>query len=353
MGLKTTCLGAYPKPDWLPLRDWFQVEKGHTTAGSQVTKLYTETSTETDEEFEKLLDKATGAAVADQVDCGIDIVTDGEQRRENYIHYHCRHLNGFDFENLTRRVLRSGAYETGLPTIRGRIEPGGNHFLDHDWKVAQGFTGRPVKITVPGPITIMDTTANDFYGDDRQLAFDLADALNYEIRALADAGCKYIQVDEPLFARKPDEALAYGVDALERCFDGAPGDVTRVVHMCCGYPSHLDDATYLKADPMCYFQIAEALDSSSIHQLSLEDAHRHNDLSLYEKFTNITIVFGAIAIAKSRIEPPEEIAGRITEVLNHIDRDRLVIAPDCGLGFLGRELAMQKLKNMTAAAGGV
>lgn len=350
MGLKTTCLGAYPKPDWLPVLDWFQIDEGHTTAGSEVTRLYSKAAADADEDFEKLLVKATGAAVADQVDCGIDIVTDGEQRRENYIHYHCRHLKGFDFENLTHKVLRSGAYETDLPTIRSKIEPDGDHFLDHDWRTAQAFTDRPVKLTVPGPITIMDTTANAHYEDERQLAFDLADALNYEIRCLADAGCKFIQVDEPLFARKPTEALAYGIDALERCFDGVPDDVTRVVHMCCGYPNHLDDTTYLKADPQCYFQIAEAMDGSSIHQLSLEDAHRHNDLSLYDKFQNITIVFGAIAIAKSRVEPVEEVVGRITEVLEHIDRDRLVIAPDCGLGFLGRELAMKKLKVMSAAA---
>lgn len=350
MGLKTTCLGAFPKPDWLPLRDWFQIEEGHTKAGSKVTRLYSETTVDADDEFEKMLDKATAAAVADQAECGVGIVTDGEQRRENYIHYHCRHLNGFDFENLTRKALRSGAYETDLPTIRGKIEPNAEHFLDHDWRVAQGFTDRPVKLTVPGPITIMDTTANDYYGDERELAFDLAGALNYEIRALADAGCKHIQVDEPLFARKPAETLAYGVDALERCFDGVPADVSRIVHMCCGYPNHLDDMEYMKADPQCYFQIAEAMDGSSIHQLSLEDAHRHNDLSLFDKFENITIVFGAIAIAKSRIEPVEEIVSRIKQVLDHIDRDRLVIAPDCGLGFLGRELAMDKLKNMTAAA---
>ena len=350
MGLTTTCLGAFPKPDWLPVRDWFQIEEGHTTAGSDVTKLYTETAEAADDEFEALLDKATVAAVNDQVECGIDIVTDGEQRRENYIHYHCRHLEGFDFQNLTRKVLRSGAYETELPTIRGKVVPRGEHFLDHDWRIAQAATDHPVKLTVPGPITIMDTTANDCYTDDRALAFDLADALNYEIRALAAAGCKYIQVDEPLFARKPNEALAYGIDALERCFDGVPPDVTRVVHMCCGYPNHLDDTQYLKADPNCYFQIADAMDASSIHQLSLEDAHRHNDLSLFDRFKRITIVFGAIAIAKSRVEPVEEIAARLSEVLQHVDRDRLVVAPDCGLGFLGRDLAMMKLKNMVAAA---
>lgn len=350
MGLTTTCLGAYPKPDWLPLRDWFQVEKGHTTAGSEVTRLYAQTTAGADAQFEELLDKATGAAVADQVDCGIDVVTDGEQRRENYIHYHCRHLGGFDFENLTHKVLRSGAYETDLPTIRAKIEANTDHFLDHDWRVAQGFTDRPVKLTVPGPITIMDTTANAHYDNERELAFDLADALNHEIRALANAGCKYIQVDEPLFARKPAEALAYGIDALERCFDGVPDDVTRVVHMCCGYPNHLDDTEYLKADPQSYFQIATAMDASSVHQLSLEDAHRHNDLSLYDKFKRITIVFGAFAVARSRVEPVEEIVARVSQVLEHIDRDRIVLAPDCGLGFLGRELAMKKLSNMTAAA---
>ena len=312
--------------------------------------MYSEVTADADAELEAQLVKATGEAIADQIGCGIDLVTDGEQRRENYIHYHCRHLKGFDFENLTHKILRSGAYETDLPTIRSKIEPDGDHFLDHDWKSAQAFTDRPVKITLPGPITITDTTANAFYEDDRQLAFDLAEALNFEVRALADAGCKHIQIDEPLFARKPEAALSYGVEALERCFDGVPDDVTRVVHMCCGYPNHLDDVTYLKADPQCYFQIADAMDASSIHQLSLEDAHRHNDLSLYDRFKKITIVFGAIAIAKSRVETVEEVAGRINEVLEHIDRDRLVIAPDCGLGFLGRELAMKKLKIMAQAA---
>lgn len=350
MGIKTTCIGAFPKPDWVPVRDWFQVEEGLTNAGDEVTQQYTKVMQNSTDEIEHLLDRATVQAVSDQVECGIDIPTDGEQRRENYIHYQCRHLNGFDFSNLTTRVLRNGAYETSLPTIRAKVEAEGEHFLPRDWQVAQDATDRPVKITVPGPITIMDTTANAFYKDDKTLAFDLARALNHEIKALAAAGCRYIQLDEPLFARKPEAALEYGIQALEMCFDGVDENVTRVMHMCCGYPGHLDDDEYIKADPQSYFEIASALDQSSIQQVSIEDAHRHNDLALLEKFTRTTVIFGSIAIAKSRVESVEEVTTRLTQALQHIDRNRLIAAPDCGLGFLTRELAMEKLKVLTEAA---
>ncbi len=350
MTLRTTCIGAYPKPDDLPIRDWFQVSGGLAATGADVTRGYTDAMCEADAHTEALFVRATEQAVTDQVETGIDIPTDGEMRRENYVHYHCRHLTGFDFENLTHRVLRDGAYETELPTISGKIEPRGEHFLDHDYRIAQGFTDRPIKITVPGPTTIMDTTANAHYDDERQLAFDLADALNFEIRALAEAGCRYIQVDEPLFARNVDRALSYGVECLDRCFEGVPDTATRVMHMCCGYPGGLDDTEYHKADPQSYFQLAEAVDRSSVDQISIEDAHRHNDLSLLERFTQSTVIFGAIAIAKSHVEPVEAIAARLTTALNHIDRDRLVAAPDCGLAILGRDLARKKLSNLCEAA---
>lgn len=348
MGLKTTCIGSYPKPDYVPIRDWFQVEDGLTAAGAEVTREANAASE--DDAAEALFVRATKAAVEDQVGCGVDVPTDGEQRRENYIHYHCRHLEGFDFEGLTRRVLRDGAYETELPTIRGRIAPRGENFLTRDFRVAQGFTDNPVKITIPGPTTIMDTCVNAFYEDERQLAFDLADALNFEIRALAAAGCRFIQVDEPLFARNVDRALAYGIECLDRCFDGLPEGVTRVMHMCCGYPNHLDDEDYHKADRQAYFDLAGAVDGSSVDQISVEDAHRYNDLTLLERFEKSTVIFGSVAIAKSRVEPVGEIAARLEAALGHIDRDRLWVAPDCGLAMLGRDLAMQKLTNMCAAA---
>ena len=348
MSITTTCIGAFPKPDYIDIGNFSE-----TGDDEGATRAFSYTQDSADQVPEELLVRATSEAIADQVDCGVDIPSDGEQRRENYIHYHCRHLEGIDFERLTSKVHRNGAAVADLPTIDGAVTPRGDHFLDRDFTIAQGFSDRPVKITVPGPLSIIDTTANLHYGNERDLAFDLADALNFEIRALAEAGCKYIQVDEPLFVRKVDDALAYGVECLDRCFDGLPDDVTRVMHMCCGYPGHLDDETYLKADPECYMQLARAVDASSVQQVSIEDAHCLNDLALLERFENTAIILGVVTIASSRVESSEYIEQRLRLALEHIDHDRLLAAPDCGLMMLGRELAMAKLKNMCTAAAAV
>ena len=348
MGIQTTCIGAYPKPDYINIANWSETDS--TAAEDQKIRGFTYVSDTPELVSDELLDRATCEAVQDQVACGIDIPTDGEQRRENYIHYHCRHMNGLDFDRLTSRVHRDGAAFADLPTITGKIEPAGEHFLGRDYEVAQSFSTNPVKVTVPGPVTIIDTTANDYYKSERELAFDLAAALNFEIRALAAAGCRHIQVDEPLFVRNVESALAFGVECLQRCFDGVPDDVQRIMHMCCGYPGHLDDHDYLKADPEVYGLLATALDASCVDQISIEDAHRHNNLGLLEHFTNSTIIFGSVAIATSRVETVEEIAERLSAALEHIDRDRLVAAPDCGLMMLERDLAMTKLKNLSLAA---
>lgn len=236
-----------------------------------------------------------------------------------------------------------------LPTITGPLKAR-DHFLSRDYHIAQSATNRSVKITVPGPMTITDSVADAYYNDNKRLGADLAAALNEEILALAEAGCTWIQVDEPVFARKPDKALDYGFENLERCFQGVPDHVTRVVHMCCGYSDYLDQENFQKADQMAYFQLADAIEDSSIRAISLEDAHRHNDLSLLEHFKTTTVMFGVIAIAKSRIEPVEEITDRLQVALEHIDADRLIAAPDCGLRFLNRELTLAKLTNMVTAA---
>lgn len=348
MPIATTCIGAFPKPDYIRSSNW--TESNAHGSGSDNARDFEYTMNHPASVADELFDRATREAIRDQVACGIDVPTDGEQRRENYIHYHCRHLHGIDFDKLTRKVHRNGAAVANLPTVTGRIEPDSNHFLDRDYAFAQSCTDRPVKITVPGPVTIIDTTANTHYSNDRELAFDLAGALNFEIRALAVAGCKHIQVDEPLFARKVDMALEIGVECLERCFDGLPDDVSRIMHMCCGYPGHLDDEDYAKADRGSYALLAAALDDSCIDCISLEDAHRHNDLRLLERFPQSTIILGSVAVASSRLESSDEIAERLADALEHIDRDRLIAAPDCGLTMLDRDLAMNKLRNLCQAA---
>ena len=345
MPIKTTTLGAFPKPDYVPVTDWFQVGHDADDYNDRVLRGWREP---TGNELE-LLDKATAEVVEDQIACGIDIPTDGEIRRENYVHYQCRHMEGFDFRNLTERVLRNGAYVAELPTISGPVRAGESSILVRDWQVAEAAAKRPTKITLPGPMTISDTTADVHYNDPERLAQDLAIALNFEVQALAAAGCRYIQIDEPIFARKPDEALAYGIDALTTCFQGVPEGVTRVMHMCCGYPNRLDDEDYPKADQTAYQRIAERLDGV-VDQISIEDAHRHNPPELFELFQSSTLLVGFFRVASSTLETEDQIARRMEEVLRYLPAERLVAAPDCGLGFLGRDLAMKKLRAMTGAA---
>ena len=344
MPLTTTCIGAYPKPDYVPIRDWFQVGHDATDYNETVLGQWSEGP-----EVQEALDRATADVIADQIACGVDVPTDGEVRRENYVHYQCRHFEGFDFENLTEMVLRNGAYKTKLPSIRAKIKAGDTSTLVRDWQVAEKAAGRPVKITMPGPMTISDTTADVFYNHAPALARDLADALNAQVLALARAGCRNIQVDEPIFARKPDAALAYGIETLERCFHGAPEGVNRVVHMCCGYPNKLDDTEYPKADQASYVQIAQGVDGVT-DQISIEDAHRHNPADLFTRFDRSSLIVGFVTVASSRVETVEEIRTRMREVLQHLPPERVIAAPDCGLGFLGRDLAMQKLRNLSEAA---
>jgi 5-methyltetrahydropteroyltriglutamate--homocysteine methyltransferase len=337
----TTTIGSFPKPDYVPVRDWFQKRYATTFDAFYFDN----------RDLETRFALATQKAVTAQVDAGIDVPTDGEMRREHYIFYHLRHLSGVDFERLQLREIRTGAWEREVPTIIDRVSPNGS-FLTYDYRIAQSYSSRPIKITVPGPMTIADTVIDEHYGDPRRLNRDLAEALNVEIRALAEAGCAHIQVDEPVFARKTRDALTFGIEDLERCFAGVPEEVSRVVHLCCGYPRHLDqpDEDVYKANPNAYFDLAEALDQAAVDEISIEDAHRPSDLRLLEMFEQSTVILGLVAIAKSRVESIEEIRTRIHDALAHIDHERFVAGPDCGLGMLDIETATSKLANLTAAA---
>ena len=348
--IHTTTIGSFPKPKYLPIIDWFDSARGEDGMNTVKTTLeYTKYNENKSSKDELLFLRAASEIINIQLKAGIDVPTDGEVRRENYIHYHCRHLEGFDFNNLEHRVLRDGAYETGLPAIRNQIKHTGKYYSSHDYLSSQAVSSNPVKFTIPGPLTIMDTTADCYYDNREKLNNDLADTVNKEILNLVDNGCVHIQVDEPLFARQVEDALSFGIEGVERCFHKVPKNINKIIHICCGYTDHLDDEHYKKADPQSYFELSSDLNSMNIDQISIEDAHFNNDLTLLNKFPDKKIIFGAINVTKSRLESIEEIQGRLLEVLNYIDRERLIVSPDCGLGLFSLELAEKKLKIMCEA----
>ncbi len=354
--MQTTTLGAFPKPSYVPVTDWFSNTDG------DYTSRYLRQIEAAGDEAEALFDRGVREVIADQIKIGIDIPTDGEIRRENYIHYLCRELDGINFSRLSSVSLR-GTTQCLVPTITGPIGAGPSvpsakgtggltvPVLVRDFLLAQAASDRPIKMTVPGPMTIIDSIADDFYHDEAALGRDLATAINQHILALGEAGCRHIQVDEPVMARKPRLALDHGIRNLAACFDGVPDSVTRASHACCGYPNSLDEHDYAKADQSAYLDLAEAIDDSPIEALSIEDAHRHNDLAaLLPRFTNTTIILGVIGIARSEVESVDSIEARLREALRYLAHDRLIAAPDCGLGYLGRDLALIKLSNMVEAA---
>lgn len=345
--IATTTIGAYPKPAYVPITDWFTADYRSTNV--DFTSRYDRQLAAAEGRAEELFRQATAEVINDQVEAGIDVVTDGEVRRENYVHHQCRSFAGIDFGHLASHRMRS-AVETLLPTITAPVAFAGSS-LATDYRTAQSLSTRPVKVTLPGPMTIVDSTVDEYYFDERALGVDLGHALNEQVHELVAAGCRHIQIDEPVMARRPDAAAEYGIDQLARCFDGVPAEVIRAVHCCCGYPRHLDDLDYPKADPTAYLQLAPRLDRAPIDQLSIEDAHRPNDLAaLLPLFRHTTVVLGVVAIASSRVETVDEIAARLHEARRFLPADRLAAAPDCGLGYLSRELARTKLRALVDGA---
>ncbi|XP_041463418.1 5-methyltetrahydropteroyltriglutamate--homocysteine methyltransferase-like isoform X2 [Lytechinus variegatus] len=347
MPLETTMIGSYPQPIHSKIPTWFTNKPDFKP--SDFNKFMNCTSTE---DYEALVDKAVKETLNEQTSLGIDVVTDGEIRRDNYINHLCRHVKGFDFTNLTKKSCRNGAWVAEVPTIREKLGvPEDISWIGNEWKSAQLNCEKPVKATVPGPMTIIGSTANAFYDDLKELSSDLVKVVNAHIKNLVQAGCRHIQLDEPVMVRTPDIALDYGIDHASQCFDGIGGDVVKTVHLCCGYPLYLDQTDYPKADKDAYFMIADKLDQAGFDEVSLEDAHRRNDLSLFDHFKKSKIVLGSVAIARSRVESVEEIRSRLRDVLKHLpSADHLIVAPDCGLGFLPKDILRAKLNNMVEAA---
>ena len=343
-----TVIGSFPKPRYLKIPDWFTVDSDSANA----SKLYNEFIGKVDvSEFEATLEKALKEVIEEQIHLGIDVITDGEISRENYIYSFCRHLTGIDFEQFHLKKLRNGAIEEECPTIVGPIRwvaP----YLDVEWLRAQKYSSKPVKATIPGPMTMADTLVNRYYATEKDLLWDCAVAIQREIAHLVKAGCRHVQIDEPVLARYPEKAAAYGIKMIDKCLEGLDESVETILHICCGYPCYLDHSDYKKADPQTYHQLAPLIEKSLVKSVSLEYAHTcHDDISYLRHFKKTKVIFGVVAIAKSRVESVEEIRKSISLALHHLDSpEQLILAPDCGLGMLPLPILREKIKRLVESS---
>ena len=331
--LRITTIGAFPCPEEYDVPNWFK--------DNQSTAHYTEYIKSKNPIN---IDNAISMVIDAQVENNVDILTDGEIYRENYIHYFCRYLTNIDFDMMLNKNHRNNAMNTALPVIVGPIKNTKPGFSASDWLRAQKHTEKPLKFTIPGPMTIVDTLVNNYYDDLHQLRLALINIIKQELRDLVNVGCKYIQLDEPCLARYPDLALSYGIADVEECFSEVSKNVNTIVHMCCGYPTKLDEDNYQKAEPDAYMQLADSLDKTqNIKQISIEDAFRNNDLALFHKFKQKTIILGSVNVCKSKLDNIDDVCNRVKEILTIIPKDRLILAPDCGLGFYKWSDAIMRL----------
>lgn len=310
---------------------------------------------EDDYELQWLLNSSTREAIRYLDKIGIDIIAHPEQERANYVDNLLMRITGFDFVNLQWMLVRD-VQETHRPRIIGPIRAPGNA-LAQDWRISQSFSnagsGRPVKMTFPGPATIINSVFNAYhpYDDTRRLREDLIAALNKEVHGLYDAGCRHFQIDDAYLSRDCELALDHGIEDVERVFYGLPDDATSTLHMCRGYTNELNEAGYKKADKTAYLKLADALDASSIDAISLEDAYEYSDLSLFDKFKRATVVLGSVSVVKTEIEPVESIRARVNAVVERVgDPAKVVLAPDCGGAMLPLKIFSAKIRNMREAA---
>jgi 5-methyltetrahydropteroyltriglutamate--homocysteine methyltransferase len=329
----TTVVGSWPKPRWLSNKD-------HDVSGWVTDRTWRFEGAK----LKEMQDEATRRAVREQEGTGVGILTDGEIRRDNYIYHLCRHLDGFDFDQRISTSARSGAWRWDQPAITGPIGSGGAA-LRTDYEFARDITDRSVKVTIPGPLTIMDSVHDTYYKDEEALAMALAGAINQEVRALADAGCSIVQFDEPSFARYPEKLERFALRALEACFAGVEG-ITTAVHVCRGYP--IQD--YAKSNADSYEQVLPALAASTVDQVSIEASSDSFDRKLLRLLGDKDVILGVVDVGSTRVEGVPHIRRRLSEASEWVDPGKIFPAPDCGLVFLTPAVAKRKVANIAAAA---
>jgi 5-methyltetrahydropteroyltriglutamate--homocysteine methyltransferase len=328
----TSLVGSYPQPDWLIDRE--------RLAGRFPPRIRAHELWRVDPAYlEEAQQDATLLAIRAQEDAGLDIITDGEIRRESYSNRFATALDGVDVDNPGTALDRSG-HPNPVPRIVGPIRR--RHPVQTgDLAFLRAHTDRTVKVTVPGPFTMAQQAQNDYYPDREAAAFGYAEAVNEEVRDLFAAGADIVQLDEPYLQARPDDARGYGVKVVNRALEGAVG--TTAVHICFGYAAIIHDR------PAGYSFLPE-LAGARADQVSIETAQSGLDCSVLTTLEGKTIILGVLDLNDLTPETPDQVLARARKALAYVPAERLVLAPDCGMKYLPRDVAFGKLTALTEAA---
>jgi 5-methyltetrahydropteroyltriglutamate--homocysteine methyltransferase len=330
--IPTSLVGSYAQPNWLidreRLRDRFP-PRVRALELWRVDPAY----------LEEAQDDATRLAIADQERAGLDIITDGEMRRESYSNRFATALEGVDIDNPGTALDRSG-HPNPVPRVVGPVAR--RHAVQvRDLQFLKAHTSRTVKITVPGPFTMSQQAQDDYYGAPDKLGMAYAEAVRGEILDLFAAGADIVQVDEPYMQARPEPARQYGLDALKHATDGIDG--TLAVHICFGY------AAIIHERPSGYSFLPE-LAATEADQISIETGQSGLDLDVIDSLPDKTIILGVLDLSTDEVETPETVAERIRRAFGHGGPDRLIAAPDCGMKYLSRAAAYGKLESLVEGA---
>ena len=325
--LGTTVVGSFPQPEWLIDRETLS----HIVPRVRQTGLWRVS----DEFLEAAQDDATLLAIGEMERAGVELITDGEIRRESYSNRFATALDGVDIDNPGEVLGRSGQ-PTIVPRVVGPIKRN-QPVQVRDVEFLRANTSRRIKATVPGPFTMSQQVQNDHYPDRATLAMDYAVAVNQEVKALFAAGADVVQLDEPWLQAHADDAREFGVAAINKALEGMSG--TTGLHLCFGY------AAVVKNKASEYAFLAE-LEGSAVDLVSIEAAQPNLDLSVLAKLPSKTMVVGVIDLEDAAVEPPESVAARVREALKYLPPEQLMLAPDCGMKYLPREVAFGKLQAM-------
>ncbi len=320
----TTTVGSFPRPTWLASR-----ERGDVTFLLEGAALA------------EAQDDATVVVLREQEELGLDLLTDGEQRREHFIRYILAGWEGVDLANPRTKTIRRN-FQRLVPRIVGQVRRPAPVVVE-DLRFARAHTSRPVKVAVPGPVTVVDTTYDEVYGDEEALAMDVAAALNAELLDLQAAGCEIVQIDEPAMTRYHEKAAAYGVRALDRCLEGVT--IPTIVHLCYGYPGG-----GARQHEYEYPELLALLMESRIGGFSVEFGRSNYDPALLRACGDRMVVFGCIDPGEAPPEPLEAVVARVKAAMENVDPARMLIAPDCGLMTITRDLARAKTGQLVEVA---